>query len=961
MFCLVAAWLTFQPGIVDAQGVLTLSVGSGPISVAPGSVLVVPLTLDMSAAAGANVAALTTGITWGPARLTLDSVRPGTLGTPTVNTAAASSGSASLSIFNAVGATTTQTVAQLYFTTQGQPGGTRIALTPTVAANETGATVLAQLFTRPLDVCIGQGLWGDVTGDNAVNIIDAQQIARYSVGLSVLNPTVLTTVGDVNADNSVNIIDAQQLARFSVGLSSAARVNTPFNPTPSVASVTMSPTVAALTVGQRVQVTGTPRDSTGADIAGCTAVTYVSSAPLIASVNGFGLVTAIGSGTANIIASAGARSAQSSITIGGGAGTPVLTLSPSSLLFNGVVAGTNPPSQAVTITNGGTGTLSGLSLGSVVYGGAATGWLQLSSLSATSAAPTATFSVQPLTASLPAGTYSATIPVLSGSANNSPQNVSVSLTVTAPAIASVTVSPASATIPLGLRQTFTATARDAQGNVVPGVAFSWISSNSGIASANTSTGEVTAISTGGPVTISAFTGPIGGTAAVTVSNPTLTVNIVGQGGGVVQSGNLDINCSFSSLPRACPPTAYPSGSTVTLVGSGDGNTSFLAFSGDNNCNGLSCSVQLTTSKTITATFRVFSWDEVAAGFDHTCGIVNKAADGFGEAYCWGANSAGELGDGTTTARRTPVKVGGGFRFRSITVGFQFTCAIDAGVPGDTDRLWCWGANGNGKLGAGAVGSIRTQPTPVVGAGSRTVSRVDAGANHACLLRQGEVWCWGLNSSGQLGSSGPANSDTPIRAVAGLGTMTGITTGYNFTCSTTAQSTYCWGDNTYGQLGDGSNIGRATPAPVSNQVSPFTAAYAGGYHACAASQSQETFCWGRNDAGQIFGNANGIVTTPWNVSNPSSNKWIAPGGRFTCITPQGLTGFLVCNGSNSSGQLGGSFQYAGGLSSGDEHVCGLSARTGGNDLYCWGLNGSGQLGDGTTVSRQTRLLVNKVGP
>lgn len=132
---------------------------------------------------------------------------------------------------------------------------------------------------------------------------------------------------------------------------------------------------------------------------------------------------------------------------------PTISLSSTSLAFNAGSGETDPPSQLVTITNAGSGTLSGLSVGSIVYGAGATGWLLAPSLTSATAGSSATLTLQPVTGSLATGTYTATIPVLSAMASNSPQSITVTFTVGAPAIVLV---PQIGLAPAGL--SFTAVA-----------------------------------------------------------------------------------------------------------------------------------------------------------------------------------------------------------------------------------------------------------------------------------------------------------------------------------------------------------------------------------------------------------------------------------------------------------------------------------------------------------------------
>ena len=298
------------------QGTITLAAGvGGPALVAPGAKLAVPIAVDMTAAtAGTNLASLTSMASWSATRLTLDSVTAGTFGSLTSNV---TSGSATLSLFSGSGTTTSVTIGTLYFTASATAGGTQIRLTPSVAGDELGASILPLLRTRNLDVCVSMsGLWGDANGDLTVNIIDAQQIARFSVGLTVANATAIAAQGDVTGDNQVNIIDAQQIARFSVGLTAAARVNTTIALTPAVASVTVPLAAGSVQVGQTAQLTATPLDASDLPLTGCSPVSWSSSDAAKATVNSSGVVTGVAPGAVTITATAGGQTAQIGVNVG---------------------------------------------------------------------------------------------------------------------------------------------------------------------------------------------------------------------------------------------------------------------------------------------------------------------------------------------------------------------------------------------------------------------------------------------------------------------------------------------------------------------------------------------------------------------------------------------------------------------------------------------------------------------
>ena len=182
---------------------------------------------------------------------------------------------------------------------------------------------------------------------------------------------------------------------------------------------------------------------------------------------------------------------------------------------------------------------------------------------------------------------------------------------------------------------------------------------------------------------------------------------------------------------------------------------------------------------------------VAAGWTHTCMQSSK-----GTAKCWGLNEVGELGngavvDGPTT---TPQDVIGLTGVVQLSLGDFFSCAL---IKDGT--VACWGMNARGQLGDGTT-TDRSVPGPVVGLND--VAQISAHEDLACARRNsGDVWCWGL--------------DNPIpKAVAGLSQATDMSSGQQHACARAGQTqVLCWGWNSNGQLGDGTTVDHAAPAPV----------------------------------------------------------------------------------------------------------------------------------------------------
>jgi alpha-tubulin suppressor-like RCC1 family protein len=237
---------------------------------------------------------------------------------------------------------------------------------------------------------------------------------------------------------------------------------------------------------------------------------------------------------------------------------------------------------------------------------------------------------------------------------------------------------------------------------------------------------------------------------------------------------------------------------------------------------------------------------IATGTDHACAL---AADG--SAWCWGTNTNGQLGDGTMTDRATAAPVVGlTSGVAAISAGDENSCAIKT-----EGSLWCWGDNNNGQLGDG---TSATQTTPVVVYGmSSGVTGVSMGNSHACALKaDGSVWCWGLNSTGQLGNGTTETTSVPVRAKVTV-RVKAVAAGSLHTCALGDDGTvWCWGRNVYGALGYGTGAcdsgacSSSIPTRVSGLPSDMIAVTAGYLSTCAIERDGATWCWGGDDAGQL---------------------------------------------------------------------------------------------------------------
>ena len=238
----------------------------------------------------------------------------------------------------------------------------------------------------------------------------------------------------------------------------------------------------------------------------------------------------------------------------------------------------------------------------------------------------------------------------------------------------------------------------------------------------------------------------------------------------------------------------------------------------------------------TASFRM-----VRAGRYHTCALTNSR-----NVFCWGQNDEGQLGDGTQQRRNSPIPIAEiPGQLVDLTVGFTHTCALTT-----NGEAWCWGKNEFGQLGDGTSTS-RNRPTKV--RSDEQFVSISAGQYHTCAVStSNEAFCWGRNNNGQLGFTGAATSPTPHTVTSGAQFST-VSAGLTFTCARGKDSSvWCWGLNNSGQLGDGTLSTHSVPTQVKGLSSRIVSLNVGGGHVCAVTASSETYCWGNNVDGQVGG-------------------------------------------------------------------------------------------------------------
>ncbi|MFO0670478.1 MAG: hypothetical protein U0235_12760 [Polyangiaceae bacterium] len=244
---------------------------------------------------------------------------------------------------------------------------------------------------------------------------------------------------------------------------------------------------------------------------------------------------------------------------------------------------------------------------------------------------------------------------------------------------------------------------------------------------------------------------------------------------------------------------------------------------------------------------------ISSGQYHTCAIV-----GAGDVKCWGNNSSGQVGDGTTTNAFSPVAVTGVSGATAIATGIVHSCAIVSG-----GAVKCWGNNAFGQLGAASIaGGLSTSPTPIDVTGISGAQSIVAGGYHTCVIvTGGGVKCWGYNDFGQLGDGTTTSSVSPVD-VTGVSAAKALAGGSDHTCAivSAAGEVECWGYNYSGQLGNGTN--QSSPVAVMvNTVSGASSVSAGLGSTTCARATGGVSCWGYNHYGQLGNGGSSSSSVP----------------------------------------------------------------------------------------------------
>ncbi len=349
------------------------------------------------------------------------------------------------------------------------------------------------------------------------------------------------------------------------------------------------------------------------------------------------------------------------------------------------------------------------------------------------------------------------------------------------------------------------------------------------------------------------------------------------------------------------------------------------------------------------------WRAVSTGGNHTIAVTSN-----GSLVAWGRNQTGQLGNGNATSLNVPTKIGVSVNWQKVSAGNSHSLSIKT-----NGTLWAWGRNSLGQLGNGTGGSGLFSNIPIQVGTDTNWSSIAAGDEYSTAIKvDGTLWAWGENQYGQCGDGTTITKNVPTQ----IGTDADwaiVSAGTNHTLAIKTNGTlWAWGYNNSGQLGDGTIISKTTPIQIGTD-NDWDSVVARLFHSVALKTNGLLLTWGSNANGQLGDGTLVDKNTPQNISAPNIFLKIAAGSQHT-IAKTG-DGSLSSWGGNLSGQMGDGTTISKTnptaitstittwtiITSKISHSAGLKSD---GNLYLWGSNIYGQVGDGTNTNKTIPTLI-----
>lgn len=341
--------------------------------------------------------------------------------------------------------------------------------------------------------------------------------------------------------------------------------------------------------------------------------------------------------------------------------------------------------------------------------------------------------------------------------------------------------------------------------------------------------------------------------------------------------------------------------------------------------------------------------QISTGNAHT-----HVLDKYGRAWSWGNGANGKLGDNTAVNKSTPVSIAGAVKtFCQIAAGSNHGLAIEK-----NGRLWAWGINTNGRLGNNSTVATST-PVSVLGA-VKTFCKINGSSNSSFAIdKNGLLWAWGAATTGALGDNSVVDKSTPVSVRGALKTFCKIGTvaGNNGGAIDVNGKAWMWGNNTVGLLGDNSTTARSTPVAVGGANKTFCKLVCGANHSLALDKYGKIWGWGNNVNGAIGDDSVTCRSTPVSVCLTATKTFcdIAAGTTHSLAVDKNSN--VYAWGSNANGELGQGVTSVSPVSvrgnkktfcSIDSGQAATSVIDKNGKIWSWGVNSTGQYGDNSVV-------------